>query len=199
MIRELSSYPQLYFGTNPDNLPQGFISHTYKHISERFVGITMDDVKNAYAASEIVKKEFSGLSLEEMLQPIKDYWFKKQNLLSEIQEAENRESEKNKDLEKVQSFRLQVEETYRKSIEAGKWIGQGYEAEELAPDYAETLHIDVKKQIWREAQRQHREQKKAVGETKSGQVPPMVEFEKHIYARLIMDECIKRKTNQIIG
>lgn len=130
------------FGVRSDNLSDELFQLALLALPNRFQGITVTDVRNAFFDTEIIKKEFVSLTRDELLQPISIYWIKKQNLLQQIKliemENEKEQNEKQKEIE----FYNQARELYKESLKGGKWLGDMFQARAIARPFWDALYLD---------------------------------------------------------
>lgn len=124
----LISVCNILFGMAKDSISTDLVNISFKAISDKFVCITIQDVKNAYQDAEIDKKQYVSLTRDELILPIKLYWAKKMKLLAKIKDVEieferEKESEREKELFEIESMRI-----FNKSIECGEWMGTALNA-----------------------------------------------------------------------
>jgi hypothetical protein len=119
----LISVCNILFGMAKDSISSDLVNISFKAISDKFVGITIQDVKNAYQDVEIDKKQYVSLTRDELILPIKTYWAKKMKLLAKIKDIElESEKEKYSEAEK-ERFEFESMRIFSESLEQKKWIG----------------------------------------------------------------------------
>ena len=130
------------FGVRSDNLSDELFQLALLVLPNRFPGITIQDIRNAYFENVITKKEFVSLTRDELLQPIADYWTKKQNLLQQIKliemENEKEQNEKQKEID----FYNQARELYKESLKGGEWLGDMFQARVIARGFWDAFYLD---------------------------------------------------------
>ena len=130
------------FGIRPENVNTELFQLVLMVLPNRFPGITIQDIRNAYFENVITKKEFVSLTRDELLDPIAIYWIKKQNLLQQIKliEMEN-EKEQNAQQKEI-DFYNEAREIYKESLKAGEWIGDMFQARVIARGFWDALYLD---------------------------------------------------------
>lgn len=201
IIKMLTDFAQQLFGYNPANIPTGLISASIQAICERFPGITLNDIQQAFRTQEIEKKGFTALSRDEFLEPIKQYWKNKCLIVAEIKEQERRQNEADELRQRAVDFKKECEDIYRKSLDSNEWLGDSFNAMHLARDFAERMKQERKNELWKIAGREWKEAKKLQrvqmeqaeqsGQAITGLVP--VPPPDNFYAMEIMREAVKKK------
>jgi hypothetical protein len=131
--RILVSASNMLFGISTEAINTDLINVCFKAICDRFKDITIEDVKNSYAMSEIEKKAYTTLTREELLQPIKEYLHKKNILISEMLEIEANER---KEFEKKQEAIIFLHVILQNQKEKNEQI------------VADSFTAELKKELW---------------------------------------------------
>lgn len=119
----LISVCNILFGISPANINTDLINISFKAVSDKFIGITIQDIKNAYQDAEIDKKAYVSITRDELILPIKQYWNKKIVLISKIKEVE-REIEQKKESDILrQRFEMESLQILNESIKNKVWLG----------------------------------------------------------------------------
>jgi hypothetical protein len=109
--------------------------------------LTIDDMKCCFNYVKIEKKAFQKITLDEFLEPIKDYTQKKQvarQIIIDLQIYQDKISlEKQKEID----FYNEARELYKSSLEAREWLGDMFQAKVLARPFWDALYMDERKQI----------------------------------------------------
>lgn len=137
----LSEAVKVLFGVNYENLSNDFFAIAINAICERFIGITILDVSLAFKMHEIEKKAYQTLTRDEFLNPIKQYWEKKQKIILEFRKIQKKEEEKKKELEINSLDRIKAINIYKQMIENkelsfGELGGSVYLANTIAKELA---------------------------------------------------------------
>ena len=111
--------------------------------------LTIDDMKCCFNYVKIEKKAFQKITLDEFLEPIKDYTQKKQvarQIIIDLQIAQDKIAlEKQKEIdfynEARELYKLSVSQTYP------EWLGDMFQAKVLARPFWDALYLDERKQI----------------------------------------------------
>ena len=119
----LISVCNILFGLAPTNINTDLINISFKAISDKFIGITVQDVKNAYQDAEIDKKQYVSITRDELILPIKLYWSKKLTLLSKIKEVEKQIDSENESKVMRERFEIESLQILNDSISKKVWLG----------------------------------------------------------------------------
>ena len=138
---------QVIYGLNPVNLNKNLWLASFDAICERFKDITIQDIQNSYRYAEIEKKAYTTLTRDELLQPVSEYWTKRNILLSEIKKLENAEVEELQAIEASREFVRQAKKIYLYSLIQGVWLGDEFEADAIARNFKDVLNQDEKNKI----------------------------------------------------
>lgn len=176
------------YGIRPDNVSTEMFQLAFIALKDRFKGITIEDVRLAYFNSVIVKKEFVSLTRDELLEPISDYWMKKENLKDQIKLAE---IEKQKEIQIKQEeieFRNKAKQCYINSLNMGEWQGDMFQAKVIARGFWDSLYLEDRKDL----------QERATEEIKSLQRqakvnPLVIVYDKYFYlAQEVIKDSVKK-------
>jgi hypothetical protein len=185
------------FGVRSENLNTELFQLALLALPNRFKGITIQDIRNSYFETEIVKREYVSLTRDELLQPIADYWTKKQNLIQQLKlievEQEKIALEKQKEIdfynEARELYKLSVSQTYP------EWLGDMFQAKVLARPFWDALYLDERKEI----------QMIATEKVKDAQIlaidnPLIIVADKNFYlAQEVISHCVKQGKTFIQG
>lgn len=145
----------VYFGVNIENLTSSIYNLTYEALIDRFIGITLTDLDNAFKSTEINKKEYVSLTREELLKPIKEYWSKKMAVISELKSIDNDfEEQKLKD-EQIKVFNGTVKEKYFEALKTGVWNGDYFESLSIVKIYSSYINDEERKILWKKSLEEH--------------------------------------------
>jgi hypothetical protein len=183
------------FGIRPENVNTELFQLVLMVLPNRFPGITIQDIRNAYFENVITKKEFVSLTRDELLDPIAIYWIKKQNLMQQIKliEMEN-EKEQNAQQKEI-DFYNEARELYKESLKGGEWLGDMFQARVIARPFWDALYMDERKQI----------QLIATEKVKDAQIlaidnPLIIVADKNFYlAQEVISHCVKQGKTFIQG
>lgn len=128
------------FGIKPENVNKELFQLVLMVLPQRFPGITIQDIRNAYFENVITKKEFVSLTRDELLQPISIYWNKKQNLKQQIKLIEMENEKEQQAKQKEIDFYNQARDLYKESLKAGEWIGDMFQARVIARPFYDSLY-----------------------------------------------------------
>lgn len=135
------------FGVRSENLNTELFQLALIALPNRFKGITIQDIRNSYFETEIVKREYVSLTRDELLQPISDYWTKKQNLIQQLKLIEVEQEKIALEKQKEIDFYNEARELYKESLKGGKWLGDMFQAKVLARPFWDALYLDERKEI----------------------------------------------------
>lgn len=135
------------FGVRSENLNTELFQLALLALPNRFKGITIQDIRNSYFETEIVKREYVSLTRDELLQPISDYWTKKQNLIQQLKLIEVEQDKIALEKQKEIDFYNEARDLYKSSLEAREWLGDMFQAKVLARPFWDALYLDERKEI----------------------------------------------------
>jgi hypothetical protein len=176
------------FGVRSENLNTELFQLALLALSNRFKGITIQDIRNSYFETEIVKREYVSLTRDELLQPIADYWTKKQNLIQQLKLIEVEQDKIALEKQKEIDFYNEARDLYKSSLEAREWLGDMFQAKVLARPFWDALYMEERKQI----------QMIATEKVKDAQIlaidnPLIIVPDKNFYlAQEVISHCVKQ-------
>jgi hypothetical protein len=185
------------FGVRSENLNTELFQLALLALSNRFKGITIQDIRNSYFETEIVKREYVSLTRDELLQPIADYWTKKQNLMQQLKLIEVEQDKIALEKQKEIDFYNEARELYKLSVNQTypEWLGDMFQAKVLARPFWDALYLDERKQI----------QMLATEKVKDAQTlaidnPLIIVADKNFYlAQEVISHCVKQGKTFIQG
>lgn len=195
-IGVLQQVCEVYFGLSPINLNVNLWLTSFDAICERFKNVTIQDIQNSYRYAEIEKKAYTTLTRDELLQPINDYWTKRNILLAEIEKLQNAKQEELQAVEADRNFKLKAKQLYLDSLNNGKWLGDEFEADAIARNFKDAVSQEIKNSLWRFAQKEYAE--RLAEAEKISDFFVSVPSAQRIFARLVIEKCIEKKIKLII-
>ena len=145
VIGILQQVCEIYYGLSPVNLNINLWLASFDAICERFKGITIQDIQNSYRYAEIEKKAYTTLTRDELINPIVEYWIKRNILLAEIEKIQNAKVEELQAVEADRNFKMKAKQLYIDSLNEGKWLGDEFEADAIARNFKEVLQQPEKR------------------------------------------------------
>jgi len=176
------------FGVRSENLNTELFQLALLALPNRFKGITIQDIRNSYFETEIVKREYVSLTRDELLQAIADYWTKKQNLIQQLKLIELEQEKLALEKQKEIDFYNEARELYKESLKGGEWLGDMFQAKVLARPFWDALYMEERKQI----------QMIATEKVKDAQIlaidnPLIIVADKNFYlAQEVISHCVKQ-------
>jgi hypothetical protein len=176
------------FGVRSENLNTELFQLALLALPNRFKGITIQDIRNSYFETEIVKREYVSLTRDELLQPISDYWTKKQNLIQQLKLIEVEQNKIALEKQKEIDFYNEARDLYRESLQAREWLGDMFQAKVLARPFWDALYMEERKKI----------QMLATEKVKDAQIlaidnPLIIVADKNFYlAQEVISHCVKQ-------
>lgn len=149
VIGILQQVCEIYYGLSPVNLNINLWLASFDAICERFKGITIQDIQNSYRYAEIEKKAYTTLTRDELINPVVEYWIKRNILLAEIEKMQNAKVEELQAVEADRNFKMKAKQLYFDSLNEGKWLGDEFEADTIARNFKEVLQQPEKDEIMR--------------------------------------------------
>lgn len=128
------------FGIRPENVNTELFQLVLMVLPQRFPGITIQDIRNAYFENVITKKEFVSLTRDELLFPVSTYWTRKQNLLQQIKLIEMENEKQQQEKQKEIDFYNEARDIYKESLKAGEWLGDMFQARVIARPFYDSLY-----------------------------------------------------------
>lgn len=187
VIAFLIEYTEVIFGLRVENLSVTLWPAAYSSIIERFPGIQLHDIQNAFRYSVIEKRQYTTLTRDELLQPIATYWNKRIRLIAEIEKIREKEEKEIESLNKEIEFIAAAKKKYIESLGAGKWLGDEYDANAIARNFKDVFKQDKKSEL---VQASKLEYSKRTGSIENKDFTVIPSWQK-IYARLYIEELIK--------
>lgn len=189
---------QVIYGLNPVNLNMNLWLASFDAICERFKDITIQDIQNSYRYAEIEKKAYTTLTRDELLQPVSEYWTKRNILLSEIKKLENAEVEELQAIEASREFVRQAKQKYLDSLIQGVWIGDEFEADAIARNFKDVLNQDEKNKIMHIAKLEEMERIEKQKNDKANQMLKVVDQSivpnwRKIFSRIYIETMIQKQ------
>lgn len=190
VIAYLIEYAEVLFGLRVENLSVNLWQAAFSSICERFPNIMVHDIQNAFRYAEIEKKQYTTLTRDELIEPIKDYWNKKMTVLSEIDALKVRDQKEIDSLNKEIEFREKAKQMYLEALSSDQeWKGDEFLANTIAKNMRFSLTEKVKNEICKKAKQEYVDRTSKIKNNDFTMVPS---WEK-IYARLFIEECLRRK------
>lgn len=194
VIAFLIEYTEVIFGLRVENLSVTLWAAAYTAIIERFPNIQLHDIQNAYRFSVIEKRQYTTLTRDELIEPIANYWLKRNRLLAEIETIRKKEAAEILSLNNEIEFLENCKELYKESLAAGKWLGTEYEAAAIGKNFKDVFNQDRKNEFIKAAKLEYYNRSKLVTNTDFTIIPSW----QKIYARLYLEELIKIKYKYIV-
>lgn len=150
--------------------------------------LTIDDMKCCFNYVKIEKKAFQKITLDEFLEPIKDYTQKKQvarQIIIDLQIAQGKIAlEKQKEID----FYNEARDLYKQSLKGGQWLGDMFQAKVLARPFWDALYMDERKHIQMIATEKVKE-----AQTLAIDNPLIIVPDKNFYlAQEVISHCVKQ-------
>lgn len=111
---------QVLFGVNPRNLNTSLLDSLFNAIVDYKKDCTIQDIQNAFRYAEIEKKQYVSLTRDEILLPIKEYFFKKDRVTAEIEAYEKRSDEEKEVERKENEYFEECKQLYLASLRDAK-------------------------------------------------------------------------------
>jgi hypothetical protein len=188
-IAILMSNARVLYGLNTDNLPVELWQVSFNAICERFNGIKVHDIQNAFKYSVIEKKAYTTLTRDELLQPISEYWSKRMILLSELEYFDKISNEEKEEINKDKEFKANAKQKYKNCLESGTWSGDEFEADAIARNFKDCFDQPFKDEIMQRAKNENFQRQKAA----EGNAFILIPSWRKIFSRIYIEECLKRR------
>jgi len=176
------------FGVRSENLNTELFQLALLALPNRFKGINIQDIRNSYFETEIVKREYVSLTRDELLQPISDYWTKKQNLIQQLKLIEVEQDKIALEKQKEIDFYNEARDLYKESLKGGEWLGDMFQAKVLARPFWDALYMEERKQIQMIATEKVKD-----AQTLAIDNPLIIVADKNFYlAHEVISHCVKQ-------
>jgi len=186
VVKMLMDYSEIYFGIKIENIPVLLFKHSIDFIIEAFDDITIQDVENSFKYSKIEKKQYTALTVDELIDPIFKYFEKKKILLNEIEKIKRLESEKIDQIRKEKQFKQHSKEKYIETLKTGIFEITEFECNAIAKNFKDSFNQEQKNKIWKKAQIEYRNR------SKNAEKFELIPSAERIYSRMIIEESIKK-------
>lgn len=189
---------QVIYGLNPVNLNKNLWLASFDAICERFKDITIQDIQNSYRYAEIEKKAYTTLTRDELIQPIFEYWTKRNILIAEIKKLENAKIEELQAIEASREFIRQSKQKYLDSLIQGVWLGDEFEADAIARNFKDVLKQEEKNEIMNLAKYEELERLEKQKNDKANQMlstlnQSIVPSWRKIFSRIYIERMIEKQ------
>jgi hypothetical protein len=193
VTNKLMNYCKILYGLTPENLPTELFKVVIKNICDSFPAITVQDIENSFEYTLIEKRQYTSLTRDELLQPIRDYWNTKIAIKVEIDKIQKEKHQEQIGKQKYNEFISMSKKKYIESLEQKKCLLDEFESSAIARHFADCLTKEEKAIIWTEAKNEFRERSLEAENNRFGIVPSA----EYIYSRLFIEKCIEK--NVTIG
>lgn len=193
IIAFLIEYAEVLYGLRPENLSLTLWEAAFTAICERYPGIQVHDIQNAYRYAQIEKRQYTTLTRDELIAPIQEYWLKRMALNREIEEMQQKEQKEIEELKKHQQFKQANKERYLRCLDTGVWDGDEFDAAAIAINFREVFTQEQKNVFAAMAKKEYFDRNEAIEKnqfTKEQSVVPGWTF---IFSRIVIEECLKKK------
>lgn len=148
------------FGITPESIADddNFVRAVFHAICERFVGITVNDIQQAFLTHEPSDKVYV-LSRKDFIEPIQKYWAKKMMVIRELGNVLQEVNAEDSQVDEAKKFRQDAIELYKQCLESNEWTGTPFQAHSFAKMFAGHFDQPTKDKIWNIAKREFLEQK----------------------------------------
>jgi len=185
----LIEYAEVLFGLRVENLSLTLWPAAFTAICERFPGIQVHDIQAAFRYAEIEKRQYTTLTRDELIEPVRNYWNKKISVLQEIDAIRQKEQKEIESINNEIQFKQQAKEMYILALSTNKvWPGDEYQANAIARNMKNMLQQVDKTKLVADAKNEYISRTKQLEGNPYGVVP---HWEK-IYSRLFLQECLNR-------
>lgn len=188
VTNKLMNYCKILYGVTPENLPIELFKSVIKILVERFPAITVKDIENSFEQTLIEKREYTSLTRDELLQPIRDYWNVKIAIKVEIDKIQKEKYQEQIGREKYKAFISLAKTKYIDSLAQKKCLLDEFESSAIARHFANCLDSEEKSILWNEARIEYKNRVEEAENNRFGIVPSA----EKIYARLFIEKCIEK-------
>jgi hypothetical protein len=188
VTNKLMNYCKILYGVTPENLPIELFKSVIKILIERFPQITVKDIENSFEYTIIEKREYTSLTRDELLQPIRDYWNTKILVKSQIDKIQKEKYNEQIGRQKYLQFISLCKQKYIDSLKEKKCLLDEFESSAIARNFSNCLNDTEKAMLWKQARIEYKERVEDSENNKFGIVPSA----EKIYSRLFIEVCIHK-------
>ncbi len=188
VTNKLMNYCKILYGLTPENLPTELFKVVIKNICDSFPAITIQDIENSFEYTLIEKKQYTSLTRDELLQPIRDYWNTKIAIKVEIDKIQREKYNEQLGQKKYNDFISLSKKKYIESLDQKKCLLDEFESSAIAKHFANCLTKEEKSLIWSEAKNEYKDRSIEAENNRFGIVPSA----EYIYSRLFIEKCIEK-------
>lgn len=199
MLQELVlSYFKMFFGVNESTVSNELIDLITEKIKIKYPSITFSQIKYAFLSQEVEKKAFTSGSTDEFTKYLKFWEQKEKQIKLALAEVEQMEQKKAQEEQNRINFENKCREIYSKSIEAGEWLGDKYEAKWVLAnmDVTNNISSETKRAMWYasldKAKEEIRQEESSYFKFVEGNYVNRVKARREqIYAEMLINEIFK--------
>lgn len=185
-VKLLMDYTEIYFGVKIENVSVILYKHSIDFITEAFKDITIQDIENSFKHSKIEKKQYTLLTIDELIDPIFVYFEKKKIVKNEIEKIKRLESEKLIQIQKEKQFKEDSKKMYIETLKTGIFKMNEFQCNCIAKNFKDSIDQNIKNEIWKKAQIEYKNRSKLLNQFE------LIPSAERIYSRMIIEECLKK-------
>lgn len=183
------------YGSNIAKKEDVLIDLILNLINAKYPKCTIQDLRNTYISGEIaiVKRQGTSLNRDEFIEPLNNYFYKKNLLISQIEKVQRKDAEEQDRIKKDLEFKKTAKNIYLESIKIGKWLGTEHHANAIGRNFSGVLTKDETDEINLIAHEEHKERIKRA--EMSGNATELINVPswQRIYARIYVERMVQRK------
>ena len=146
---------EIHYGIRAGLLSEALIESTIKEIVKRFKTLTVRDIDHAYERAIITKNDWRNVTKKEVIEPIQNWWNKKEAIRVEFEKHKIEEIELNQAIEAEAIFKNESKKLYNECLKSGEWIGSVFQASSIGKDIAQHIDQSIKSDLWKTANEMH--------------------------------------------
>lgn len=138
---------EIRYGLDFENQNPNMVAAVYESLISQQENLTIDDVRCCFNFAEVEKKPYSKITVDEFMDPIRDYVKKKALARICAQEEHIAHVKEIAQAEAEQQFFLGAKALYFESLKAGQWKGDMFQARVIAKNFYMRLkewHDEIK-------------------------------------------------------
>jgi hypothetical protein len=153
-------------GISPESLDTITRDSIFQAITERFIGLTIEDIQLAFK-THVQQEKIYVLTRDEFIKPIQAYWTKKMIVKRELDAELKKVKEEESKHDKIKAEYLKAKELYFDSMGTGLYQGSVFQASMIMEAFAEHLSDEEKIEIGKQAIEDYKEQVRLFGTEES--------------------------------
>jgi hypothetical protein len=176
----------VYMGIRGDKVSKPLIIKSIKEILSKYDSLSFQDIEYSFERFNYPEKfNQSTLTINEVLEPIKQYFHLKNKIKAEKIKMQAEINERNEQKLKSDIFYQESKKTYLKSLENKKWLGDMFQAKVLLNHFTKYFSEETRNEYKKKAKIEE------VRILESGKLDAYLYSFERILANMVIIDCVK--------